>query len=118
MREYASMPKANAFAPIRMRNSAWRPPHRVAWYPLHAVAIATSARTVTSRISIRSNVRPSSAAWSDIRDYPGKTLMALAITRIAASSDTNDSSIIAIFAQVLTGRLSVGLNAVAFVNDR
>ena len=44
--------------------------------------------------------------------------MARAITRIAASNDTKDSSIIAIFAQVLTGRLSVGLNAVAFVNDR
>ena len=63
--------------------------------------------------------RSSSAGWSDIAGHPlEKALMARAMTRMAVSSDTTDSSIIAIFAQVFTGRVSVGLNAVAFVNDR
>ena len=51
-------------------------------------------------------------------DYPGRTLTARATTRIAVTSDTTDSAIMAIFAQVLTGSVSVGLNAVALVNDR
>ena len=33
-------------------------------------------------------------------------------------SDSTDSAIIAIFAHAWTGNVSVGLNAVAFVNDR
>ena len=34
------------------------------------------------------------------------------------SREIDDSAIIVIFAQVRTGSVSVGLNAVAFVNDR
>ena len=45
-------------------------------------------------------------------------LIARAITMIAVSSDSTDSAIIAIFAHAWTGNVSVGLNAVAFVNDR
>ena len=45
-------------------------------------------------------------------------LIARAITRIAVTSEITDSAIMAIFGQVRTGRVSVGLNAVAFVNER
>lgn len=41
--------------------------------------------------------------------------MALATTRIAIDSETPDSSIIVIFAQMRTGIVSVGLKAVALV---
>lgn len=50
--------------------------------------------------------------------YPGRMLIARAITRMATTSDTADSTIMVIFAQILSGRVSVGLNAVAAVNDR
>ena len=49
---------------------------------------------------------------------PGNTLIARATTRIAVISEITDSDIIAIFAHVRTGSVSVGLNAVAFVNER
>jgi hypothetical protein len=49
---------------------------------------------------------------------PGNTLMARAITMIAVTSESTDSAIIAILAQGWSGNVSVGLNAVAFVNDR
>ena len=39
-----------------------------------------------------------------------------AITRIAMSREMEDSAIIVILAHVRTGSVSVGLNAVAFVN--
>ena len=45
-------------------------------------------------------------------------LIARAITMIAVRSDSTDSAIIAIFAHAWMGNVSVGLNAVAFVNDR
>jgi len=41
-----------------------------------------------------------------------------AITKIAIRRDIDDSAIMVILAQVRTGNVSVGLNAVAFVNDR
>lgn len=46
-----------------------------------------------------------------------RTLTARAITRAAVTSDTADSSIIASFVHRVIGIVSVGLNAVAFVND-
>jgi hypothetical protein len=49
--------------------------------------------------------------------HPGSTFTARAITRIAVTSDMHASIIMAIFAQVRNGRVSVGLNAVAFVNE-
>ena len=48
----------------------------------------------------------------------GKMLIARAITMIAVRSDSTDSAIIAIFAHAWMGNVSVGLNAVAFVNER
>src|SRR5262249_36913423 len=48
----------------------------------------------------------------------GRTLIARAITMIAVTSESTDSTIIAIFAHGWRGGVSVGLNAVAFVNDR
>ena len=45
-------------------------------------------------------------------------LTARAITMIAVISEIMDSSNIVIFAQVRTGSVSVGLNAVALVNAR
>jgi hypothetical protein len=48
----------------------------------------------------------------------GRMLIARATTRIAVSSETIDCSIIVIFAHVVTGNVSVGLNAVEFVNAR
>jgi hypothetical protein len=45
-------------------------------------------------------------------------LIALATTRIAITSDNPDCAIIVIFALVRTGRVSVGLNAAAFVKAR
>jgi hypothetical protein len=50
--------------------------------------------------------------------YPGRTLMALAMTKIAITRDTTDWTIMVIFAQVRTGSVSVGLKAVAFVKER
>ena len=50
--------------------------------------------------------------------YPGRTLMALAMTRIAITSDSDAWTIMVSLAHRLTGRVSVGLNAVALVNDR
>lgn len=50
--------------------------------------------------------------------HRGRTLTARATTRIAVTSDTTDSTIMVIFAHVFTGSVSVGLNAVALVNDR
>jgi uncharacterized membrane protein len=44
--------------------------------------------------------------------------MALAITRIAITSDSADWTIMVSLAHVLTGRVSVGLNAVALVKAR
>ena len=65
---------------------------------------------------MRGSLRP--AAGRQPSPTPGSTLMARAITRIAVTNDTTDSTIIVIFAHVCTGRVSVGLNAVAFVNAR
>jgi hypothetical protein len=50
--------------------------------------------------------------------HPGSTLIARAITRIAMASDTTASIIIVIFAYGRRGKVSVGLNAVAFVKER
>jgi len=50
--------------------------------------------------------------------YPGRTLMARAMTRIAITSDSDAWTIMVSLAHRLTGRVSVGLNAVALVNDR
>ena len=50
--------------------------------------------------------------------YPGSTLIARAMTRMAVINEITDSPIIVIFAHVCTGSVSVGLKAVAFVNDR
>lgn len=50
--------------------------------------------------------------------YPGNTLIARAITRIAVISEITASAIIVILAHIRTGSVSVGLNAVAFVNER
>ena len=50
-----------------------------------------------------------------LRSYPGRTLMARAITRIAMTSDKVDWTIMVSLAHRLTGRVSVGLNAVALV---
>jgi hypothetical protein len=50
--------------------------------------------------------------------YPGSTLIARAMTRMAVINEITDSIIIVSFAQVRTGNVSVGLKAVAFVNDR
>lgn len=50
--------------------------------------------------------------------YPGRTLMARATTRIAITSDSAAWIIIVSLAHLLTGRVSVGLNAVVLVNDR
>ena len=50
--------------------------------------------------------------------YPGSTLIARAMTRMAVINEITDSTIIVIFAQIRTGKVSVGLKAVAFVNDR
>ena len=47
-----------------------------------------------------------------------RMLTALAITSATRHSETLDWSIIVSFAQRAIGRVSVGLNAVAFVNDR
>jgi hypothetical protein len=47
--------------------------------------------------------------------YPGRTLMARAITRIAITSDRVDWTIMVSLAHRWTGRVSVGLNAVALV---
>lgn len=44
--------------------------------------------------------------------------MALAITRIAITSDSADWTIMVSLAQRRTGRVSVGLNAVALVKAR
>jgi len=44
--------------------------------------------------------------------------MALATTRVASASDTVDSRIIRSLAQRLIAETSVGLNAVAVLNDR
>ncbi len=52
------------------------------------------------------------------RGYPGSTLIARAITRMAVTKETADCTSIVIFAHVRTGSVSVGLNAVAFVNAR
>ena len=52
------------------------------------------------------------------RDPSHMMLIARAITRIAVTSEITDWAIMAIFGQVRTGRVSVGLNAVAFVNER
>jgi hypothetical protein len=49
------------------------------------------------------------------RAYPGRTLMARAMTRIAMTSDRVDWTIMVSLAQRLTGRVSVGLKAVALV---
>jgi hypothetical protein len=49
---------------------------------------------------------------------PGNPLIARAITMIAVMSDRTDSANMAIFAHAWTGNVSVGLNAVAFVNER
>src|SRR4029079_6387743 len=48
---------------------------------------------------------------------PGNPLIARAITMIAVMSDRTDSASMAIFAQAWMGNVSVGLNAVAFVNE-
>ena len=50
--------------------------------------------------------------------YPGRTLMARAITRIAITSDSAAWTIMVSLAHRRTGRVSVGLNAVALVNAR
>lgn len=47
--------------------------------------------------------------------YPGKTLMARAITRMAITSERVDWTIIVSLSHCRTGRVSVGLKAVAFV---
>ena len=44
--------------------------------------------------------------------------MARAMTRIAITSDSDAWTIMVSLAHRLTGRVSVGLNAVALVNDR
>jgi hypothetical protein len=50
--------------------------------------------------------------------YPGRTLIARASTRTAVTSDTAAWTSNVILAHLLTGSVSVGLNAVALVNDR
>src|SRR5262245_11724634 len=50
--------------------------------------------------------------------YPGNTLIARAMTRMAVINEITDSTIIVIFAQTRTGSVSVGLKAVALVKDR
>jgi hypothetical protein len=40
------------------------------------------------------------------------------MTRMAVINEITDSTIIDIFAQIRRGKVSVGLKAVAFVNDR
>ena len=49
---------------------------------------------------------------------PGRTFTARAITRIAVTNAMTDCTSIVIFAHIRTGRVSVGLNAVEFVNER
>ena len=44
--------------------------------------------------------------------------MAFAITRVAITSEVPDCTIMSILAQRLTAETSVGLNAVAVLNDR
>jgi hypothetical protein len=48
----------------------------------------------------------------------GRTFTARAITRIAVTNEITDCKSIVIFAQMRTGRVSVGLKAVEFVNER
>jgi hypothetical protein len=50
-----------------------------------------------------------------LRSYPGRTLMARAMTRMAMTSDRVDWTIMVSLAQRRTGRVSVGLKAVALV---
>ena len=59
------------------------------------------------------------ATRTDDRDVGGQPRMftARATTRIASTSETEDSMVMANFAHLESGMTSVGLNAVAFVND-
>ena len=95
---------------------ACSPPHFVPWKPLKAVAIATMASTATSTIS--TTFSHSCCGGRSLMPYPGSTLIARAMTRMAVINEITDSTNIVIFAQIRTGKVSVGLKAVAFVNDR
>lgn len=77
-----------------------------------ATAPITSPTTPT-----RSTTHPGVPTRSRIGDQ-GRMFTARATTRIATVNEMPASSIIVIFAQVAIGRVSVGLNAVAFVNAR
>ena len=78
-------------------------------------------RTSTGRSSrVRPRQEPiSTSSWSCHEPHHGQSRMltARATTRMASTSETDDSTIIANFAQRESGITSVGLNAVALVND-
>ena len=57
-------------------------------------------------------------ARSAASGYPGRMPMAREMTSRPITSDVAASTIIVSLAQVFTGKVSVGLNAVALVNDR
>jgi len=67
---------------------------------------------------VRGELGPGGGRTPAAGRHPGSTLIARAITRIATASDTTASIIMVIFAHVRRGKVSVGLNAVAFVKER
>jgi SulP family sulfate permease len=58
------------------------------------------------------------AVYALLGSYPGRMLIARASTRIAITSDNAAWTIMVSLAHLRTGRVSVGLNAVALVNAR
>ena len=76
-----------------------------------AACIRRARRGIAAAPDRRTRTRAGAAGYF-------RTLTARATTRATVSSEIPDCSIIVIFAHRDSGSVSVGLNAVAFVNDR
>ena len=84
----------------------------------HPSAIHSSACSCMSRRTLPSPPSPVGGGGSADVPIQFRMFTARAMIITAITSDSADCTIIVIFAQRVTGSVSVGLNAVALVNDR